>query len=121
METIIHIGKISMTLLLFQIINNFEVIIDKNGVAFLWKKDDRAFFLKNNLFMLLMINKPHIFSISKLDKSPSKKREKNPLMTIDFEIIINKYGWKEPWSKAFFLKNYLLMLDLTNDQQSSHF
>jgi hypothetical protein len=39
-----------------------------------------------------MINKPHIFSISKLDKSPSKKREKNPLMTIDFEIIINKYG-----------------------------
>jgi hypothetical protein len=46
MQTIIHIGKVSMTLLLFKIINNFEVIIDKNGVRFLWKKDDRAFFLK---------------------------------------------------------------------------
>jgi hypothetical protein len=42
-----------------------------------------------------MINKPHIFSISKLDKSPSKKREKGPFMTIDFEIIINKNGLKE--------------------------
>lgn len=100
-----------MALLLFQIFNNFEVIIDKNGVTFLWKKDSRNFFLKNNLFMLLMINKPHIFSISKLDKSPSKKREKGPFMTIDFEIIINKNGLKEQWSKAFFLKNYILMLD----------
>jgi hypothetical protein len=42
-----------------------------------------------------MINKPHVFITSKLDKSPSKKREKDPLMTIDFEIIINKHGLKE--------------------------
>jgi hypothetical protein len=71
--------KISITKLLISKANNFESIINKDGVTFppkCWRGGE--VFLENFLIMLLIINSTHVFGLSKLCKSPSQKRKEDP-------------------------------------------
>jgi len=47
----------------FLTIINFEVKINKDAITFISKNNDNAFFLKNYMFMFLIINNPQIFSV----------------------------------------------------------
>jgi hypothetical protein len=66
--------KISITISLISKANNFEAIINKDGVTFppkCWRGGE--VFLENFLIMLLII-----FGLSKLCKSPLQKRKEDP-------------------------------------------